>query len=188
MIAIDAVGKDGRNILRDLDGASPTGGLVRTETRNRVRLVPGDVIRDSLGWAVVAGTAHDGILGVSTVATIDKAGEVTRRTMTSSDCAKVRTDTRIDPDTLWKLDIPRRAVLLGAQHGAAGERPFGDLGFDGDSALMDALGETGPTTRANQPHRLDLVNAYRTTWEKTARAPYDPGFVPEWLETELARA
>lgn len=103
MIMIDAVGKNGRSILPDLDGASPTGGFVRTEWRTQYDLRPGDVLRDASGWAVIAGLAHDGILGVSTVALITADGQMTRRTLAACGGAEVRADARINPGSLWKL-------------------------------------------------------------------------------------
>ena len=50
-----------------------------------------------------------------------------------------------------------------ARRGLTGPRaaPFGDLDDDGSAALMDALGETGPTTQDNHAHRVRLVTAYR---------------------------
>jgi hypothetical protein len=103
MITIDALGKDGRNILRDLDGASPTGGFVRSESRPRTSLVPGDVVREAGAWAVVSDVRHNGVHGITSLAVITADGETVRHTLVLSDVADVRTDARIDPDTLWKL-------------------------------------------------------------------------------------
>ena len=57
------------------------------------------------------------------------------------------------------------AVELGAAHRAAGTAPFGDLDDTGSALLMDALGETGPTTEGNHPGRVALVDAYRDALE-----------------------
>jgi Holliday junction resolvase-like predicted endonuclease len=116
MITIDAVGKDGRNILHDLDGASPTGGLVTSEHRARTRLTPGDVISDCGAWVVVVDVEHQGIPGVTTVGLMDAAGATGGHTLIGCAGATVRTDTRIDPDTLYKLarinEVDARAARL----------------------------------------------------------------------------
>jgi hypothetical protein len=103
MITIDALLTDGRPALYDLDGASPTGGLVRSEYVARTELKPGDVIRDCGAWVVVTDIRHTGIMGVTTAALMTAAGETLIRTFASSDGADRRSDARIDPDTLYKL-------------------------------------------------------------------------------------
>jgi hypothetical protein len=107
MITINALGKNRQSILPDLDGASPTGGEVRTENRPRYSLAPGDVVRDGQAsggqWSVVADVRHNGILGISTVGLIRADGTSAVWVLTFTDVANVRTDTRIDPDTLWQI-------------------------------------------------------------------------------------
>lgn len=103
MLTIDALLKSGRSALYDLEGASPASGFVTTESRNRVTLTPGDVIRESGSWVAVADVRHNGISGISSVGFVSAEGQVWYRTLTSTDAVEVRTDTRIDPDTLYKL-------------------------------------------------------------------------------------
>src|ERR1700729_782037 len=103
MMTIDVLGKDGSPILAELQYSSPTGGLCQSEWRDRTRLVPGDVVRDAAGWCVVGGITHDGVLGLSVVAVIDEHRMVWRHTLAASAGAEVRTDARVDPDTLYKL-------------------------------------------------------------------------------------
>jgi hypothetical protein len=103
MITIDALGKDGASILPGLAGASPSGGFVTTGTKPCTDLRCGDVLRGGNYWAVIAGLAHNAILGCVTVATIADTGEVDRRTYWAGESVEYRTDTRIDPDTLHKL-------------------------------------------------------------------------------------
>ena len=107
MITIDALGKNGQSILPDLDGASPTGGQVRSESRPRYSIAPGDVVRDGSAhdgqWSVVADVRHNGILGISTIGLIRADGTSAVWVLTLTDAANVRTDTRIDPDTLWQI-------------------------------------------------------------------------------------
>lgn len=121
MITIDAHGKDGRNILPDLDGASPTGGYVSSEYRPRHKLTVGDVIRDHDGaggqWSVIADIRHNGIIGISHVGIIRADGTSHVWILVPSDGADVRTDTRIDPDTLWRIAPAEQ-----------GERPFAVIG------------------------------------------------------------
>ena len=57
------------------------------------------------------------------------------------------------------------AAEMGHEHGVAGVAPYCRLDQDGqDSRLMDAFGETEPTTDANAMHRLALVQAYATAY------------------------
>ena len=102
-ITIDALLKDGRSALEDLAGASPTGGLVRTESVARTELAPGDVIRDCGAWTVVTDVRHNGIQGVTTAALVTAGGDTIVRTLVSCDGAERRSDARIDADTLYKL-------------------------------------------------------------------------------------
>ena len=101
--AIDALLTDGRSALADLHGASPGGGLVTSETAARIRITPGDVVRHNGAWVAVAGVGHDGVTGITRLAMIDKDGVLIFDTMIASDVIEVRTDARIDPDTLYKL-------------------------------------------------------------------------------------
>jgi hypothetical protein len=103
MITIDALGKDGASILPDLAGASPAGGFVTTGTKPCTELRCGDVLRGGNYWAVIAGMAHNAILGCVTVATIADSGEVARETFWAGESVEYRTDARIDPGTLCKL-------------------------------------------------------------------------------------
>ena len=103
MTILDAL-DDGRPVLEDLAGASPSGGPVSTEWRTQYPLTPGDVVRgDVCDWAVLAGISHDGITGISRAAMIRPDRSVYARTLVMDDGAEVRTDARIDPHTLWKL-------------------------------------------------------------------------------------
>ena len=45
----------------------------------------------------------DGVLGLSVVVTIDQHNMTRRQTLAMSAGAEVRTDARVDPDTLYKL-------------------------------------------------------------------------------------
>lgn len=103
MITIDALLTTGESALTDLDGASPTGGQVRSETRDHSALAPGDVVRDHGAWSVVADVRHNGITGITAAGLIRKDGTFAARALVSSDVMDVRIDARIDPDTLYKL-------------------------------------------------------------------------------------
>jgi len=62
-----------------------------------------------------------------------------------------------------------RAGELGREHGTSGRSPFMDERCELDeSALMDALGETSPTTELNAPYRLALIEAYLGALEAAA--------------------
>lgn len=102
-VTIGARLQDGRTALADLQGASPTGGQVTSESRHRTRLSPGDVIRSGSPWTVVIEAGHNGVLGLTTVATLDEEGVMAVRTMAACETAETRTDVRIDPDTLYQL-------------------------------------------------------------------------------------
>ena len=110
MIEIDALLTTGQPALVDLHGASPSGGMVRTESRPGRRLLPGDVIRHCGAWVVVADVRHNGITGLTTVGAFTRDNEVVRETYTG-DSAEVRTDTRIDPDSLWRLAELAQVVM-----------------------------------------------------------------------------
>ena len=73
------------------------------------------------------------------------------------------------------MDAQTAAVLsarmLGALHAqvrGGGATPYGDLADEGSARLMTKLGETGPTTDANFPGRLAMLDAYREGWEQAA--------------------
>ena len=100
---IDALLKDGRSALFDLDGASPGGGQVTSQPAYGPQITPGDVVRYCGAWMAVTEAGHNGILGLTRLALIDAAGAVTRHAMLASDVLDRRTDARIDPQTLYKL-------------------------------------------------------------------------------------
>ena len=102
MIEIDALLTTGEPALVDLHGASPTGGQVGDEARDADRLRPGDVIWSDTGWVVVADVRHNGIMGVTSLAAFTRDGDLIQQTYTG-DSAMVRTDTRINAGSLWKL-------------------------------------------------------------------------------------
>lgn len=102
MKVIDAL-RDGHSALIDLQGASPAGGQVTSQPAARGQLTPGDVVRYRGAWTVVAAASHDGIHGVSAVLLITAAGDLIRDTLVQTDMLERRGDTRIDPDTLYKL-------------------------------------------------------------------------------------
>lgn len=64
-------------------------------------------------------------------------------------------------DTDTEAAMHALALHLGRHHKRAGSFPFGDLDAGGEALLMDALGETGPTTADNHARRLAMVEAYR---------------------------
>ena len=104
MMMISALGKDGASILPDLQHASPTGSQMASESRPGFEIGPGDLIRHAGEWVVVAAVAHNGLTGITRIAYI-AASEAGPRTfsMWRGQSYEVRTDTRIDPDTLWRL-------------------------------------------------------------------------------------
>ena len=103
MMTISALGKDGASILPDLDGASPTGGLVQSESGTAATLLPGDVIRHFGEWVAVAAVAHNGLTGLSRVAYVSPSDGLRTFSTWPGASAEVRTDCRIDPDTLYQL-------------------------------------------------------------------------------------
>jgi hypothetical protein len=112
MITIDALGKDGNSILFDLAGASPTGGFVTSESRPGRTLMPGDLVRDMGGWHVVTDVRHNGITGMTHAMHADFVGQTSTLLLAAGQSVEVRTDTRIDPDTLWKLQAGAAAASL----------------------------------------------------------------------------
>lgn len=54
----------------------------------------------------------------------------------------------------------KQARALGIEHGAANMAPYGDLDDAGSALLVDALGETSPTTARNHLRRAGLIKAY----------------------------
>lgn len=113
MITMNAVLSDGRNALDDLEGASPSGGHVTSRAKPRIQIRPGDVVRHYGAWMIVADIRHDGLLGITQAALIDVGGHLHPHSMTGSEGMTARTDTRIDPDTLYMI---RRAC-----HGHPGQ-------------------------------------------------------------------
>lgn len=65
------------------------------------------------------------------------------------------------------------AARLGADHGSQGQQPYGNL-TDDPTALLAALGETGPATDDNAHLRAWLTGDYTTAWERAARRVYTP--------------
>jgi hypothetical protein len=117
MIAIDALLRDGRSALTDLQGSSPTGGFVASESRVCTRIVPGDLLRHSFDWTVAARTLHHGILGLTEIILIGQGGVIAEpKVFFSAQSAEVRTDARIDPGTLSSLvpDWPHHNWALAA--------------------------------------------------------------------------
>jgi hypothetical protein len=100
---IDALLKDGRSALSDLEGVSPGGGLVTSQPCYGPQITPGDVVRYCGAWMAVTEASHNGILGLTRLVMIDAAGAAIRHTMLASDVIDRRTDARIDPATLYKL-------------------------------------------------------------------------------------
>ena len=69
-------------------------------------------------------------------------------------------------------DGARVAAELGPRHGIAGAEPYCRLDMDGhDSQLMEALGETEPTTDANALYRLSLIQAYAVAYQRAGAGP-----------------
>jgi len=112
MIEIDALLTNGRSALTDLQGSSPTGGFVASESRVCTRIIPGDLLRHDGEWTVAARTLHHGILGLTEIILIGQDGVITEpKVFFSAQSAEVRTDARIDPSTLSSLvpDWPRHS-------------------------------------------------------------------------------
>ena len=104
MIVIDALGKNGASILPDLEGASPTGGQVSSESRPGFGIGPGDIIRHYGEWCAVLGVAHDGLTGITRLSYLAASESGPRAfSMWRGQSYEVRTDCRIDPDTLYRL-------------------------------------------------------------------------------------
>lgn len=105
MITIDALGKDGASILPDLDGASPTGGYVTSESRDGMTLAPGDIVSHFGEWVAVAVVSHNGITGNSQFSYYagERGGGLRDVSMWGGQSVTARTDCRIDPDTLYQL-------------------------------------------------------------------------------------
>jgi hypothetical protein len=101
---IDALLKDGSSALAGLQGASPSGGQVTSESRPPVTLTPGDLVRHGGEWVVVWEVAHYGGTGITRPLLLT-ADDMWRNpgALAAGESVEVRTDVRIDPDTLWKL-------------------------------------------------------------------------------------
>lgn len=67
--------------------------------------------------------------------------------------------------------LEARARELGVADRLAG-RPALDMDDCGSAVLMDALGETSPTTDANVTGRLAMCRAYEDGWHSTVRCQY----------------
>src|ERR1039457_960034 len=106
MITIDSMLDDGRSALAGLEGASPSGGQVTSRPRPRTDIKPGDVVRHHGTWMAVEDIRHDGLHGITQAALVDAAGVLLPHSMTGHEGMTVRTDTRIDPDTLYKIRRP----------------------------------------------------------------------------------
>ena len=62
------------------------------------------------------------------------------------------------------------AAAMGHEHGITGIEPYCRLDMDGhDARLMDAFGETEPTTGTNALHRLALITAYTTAYIRAGK-------------------
>ena len=161
MIEIDALLKDGHSALTDLQGSSPTGGLVASDSCVCTRIVPGDLIRHNGAWTVAARTRNDGIIGLAKITLIGSDGLISRPLLLSSHLSvEVRTDARIDPSTLRKLVLgwPRasRSLATGAASHAglpdqAAERPA--RGSENECAALSAR----PPWRACRKHHRPAI-------------------------------
>lgn len=80
-----------------------SGGQVTSRPAYGPQVTPGDVVSYCGAWMAVTEAGHNGILGLTRLAMIDAAGDLTCHTMLASDVIGQRTDARIDPDTLYKL-------------------------------------------------------------------------------------
>jgi hypothetical protein len=117
MKIIDAAGADGRSILPDLQGASPGGGFVASESRPSHQIAVGHLVRHH-GWSVVAAIAQDGITGLCRLAVIDADGDVGTLAFARSQSGEVRTDAMNSPDTLFKLPRNPGGALAGEKPAA----------------------------------------------------------------------
>ena len=77
-------------------------------------------------------------------------------------------------------DQAETAYRLGSQHRYMERAPL-DVADSGSAELMDALGETGPTSEANYPERLAMCDAYLDGYHDASRAlgdaPSESGIV-----------
>jgi hypothetical protein len=104
MIEIDALLEDGRSALDGLQGASPSGGQVTSESRLPVTLTPGDLMRHGGEWMVAWEVAHYGGSGITRLLLLNADGMWRNPgALAAGQSVEVRTDARIDPGTLWKL-------------------------------------------------------------------------------------
>ncbi len=96
------------DMLAEIQGWAPAGGFVRSDWRTGAQLEPGDLFRHSSGWAVisacdtaVARNAAGKVVDVSpAIAWRDMDGNHGARILYATAGAEVRTDTRIDPETI----------------------------------------------------------------------------------------
>lgn len=172
MITTDALLEDGRSALDDLQGASPGGGFVTSQSRPRAQLAPGDIVRWCGTWTVVAAISHNGVTGLSRAALVTAAGELTRNTLTHGEGMDTRTDARIDPDTLYKL-MPRDP---GADMPLRPGREEQAVGLAAEIARLPLAGED----RAGMPQDGDGAREALASLVRQARAilsaqPEGPG-------------
>jgi hypothetical protein len=69
------------------------------------------------------------------------------------------------------------AAQLGALHGAARYRPYGDLDDGGGALLLTALGETDPADAENRPRRRVLLETYREAYRNPYPATWPYGIM-----------
>ena len=82
---------------------------------------------------------------------------------------------RYHGDMTHTVNAETRARELGTLHGETGHAPYGCLSDAGSARLMDALGQTGPTTHATHDFRLFLLDTYVEAWEQETDANYPFG-------------
>jgi hypothetical protein len=131
-VTVDAVGEDGKSILSALQGASPGGGLVRSESAPHPALLPGMLLRTNGGWAVVLTVHHYGVQGFSEVEYLGEVLPVVRRSYFSDQSVEVRTDVLIAADSLYKLVMAPGNQRCAYCRNAAG--PFDKINTAGNLA------------------------------------------------------
>lgn len=103
-VTIDVIGKDGRPVIADLEGASPTGGLVTSAWKLDRDITVGDVIRYRGRWMVAVKTLTFADLGLTRVSVRGPDLKTRRLELFDGMGAEVRTDCGIDPGSLDQLD------------------------------------------------------------------------------------
>lgn len=134
-VTVDALGKDGKSILGDLQGGSPTGGLVRSESAPHPVLLPGMILRTSGGWAVVLTVHHYGVQGYSEVEYLGENLPVVRRSHFAGQSVEVRTDVLIAADSLYKLTMAKSNQRCAYCRSAEG--PFDKINTAGNLACRN---------------------------------------------------